>query len=41
MRWERLFAELEAQAGDVELQDRDALVEELADGDWAATSWRD
>jgi hypothetical protein len=41
MRWERLFAELEAQAGDVEMQDRDALVEELADGDWASTSWRD
>lgn len=40
MRWERLFEELEAQVGDVELQDRDALVEELADGDWAATSWR-
>lgn len=41
MRWERLFAELEAQVGDVEMQDRDALVDELADGDWAATSWRD
>lgn len=41
MRWERLFAELEAQAGDVEMQDRDALVAELADGDWAATTWRD
>lgn len=41
MRWDRLFAELEARAGDVELQDRDALVEELIDGDWASTSWRD
>ncbi len=41
MRWERLFTELEAQIGDVEMQDRDALVDELADGDWAATSWRD
>ena len=41
MRWERLFAELEAQVGDVEIQDRDALVDELADGDWAVTSWRD
>ena len=40
MRWERLFAELEAQAGDLELDDRDALVEELRDGDWAETSWR-
>jgi PAS domain-containing protein len=41
MRWERLFAELEAQMDDVEMQERDALVEELADGDWAATPWRD
>jgi PAS domain-containing protein len=41
MRWERLFAELEAQVGDVEMQDRDALVAELADGNWAATAWRD
>lgn len=41
MRWERLFAELEAQVGDVEMQDRDALVDELADGAWAETSWRD
>jgi PAS domain-containing protein len=41
MRWERLFAELEAQVNDVEMQERDALVDELADGDWASTSWRD
>jgi hypothetical protein len=40
MRWERLFAELEAQSGDLELDDRDALVEELRDGDWAETPWR-
>lgn len=40
MRWERLFAELEGQAGDFELQERDALVDELRDGDWAETSWR-
>jgi hypothetical protein len=40
MRWERLFNELEAQAGDLEMQERDSLVEELRDGEWADTSWR-
>ena len=40
MRWDRLFSELEAQAGDLEIQERDALVEELRDGEWAETSWR-
>ena len=40
MRWERLFHELEAQAGDLEMQERDALVDELRDGEWAETSWR-
>ncbi len=40
MRWERLFNEIEAQAGDLEMQERDALVEELRDGEWADTSWR-
>ncbi|MEJ7633994.1 hypothetical protein [Aeromicrobium sp.] len=39
MRWDRLFEDLEAQAGDLELDERDALVEELRDGDWAQTSW--
>lgn len=41
MRWDRLFDDLEAQAADLERDERDALVEELRDGDWAATSWRD
>jgi hypothetical protein len=41
MRWERLFEDLEAQAADLELDERDALVDELRDGDWAQTSWRD
>lgn len=41
MRWDRLFADLEAQAADLELDERDALVDELRDGDWAQTSWRD
>lgn len=40
MRWERLFNELEAQAGDLEIQERDALVDELRDGEWAETPWR-
>lgn len=40
MRWERLFRELEAQAGDLDVQERDALVEELREGEWAETSWR-
>lgn len=41
MRWDRLFDDLEAQAADVEREERDALVEELRDGEWAETSWRD
>lgn len=40
MRWERLFEDLEARAVDLELDERDALVDELRDGDWAQTSWR-
>lgn len=40
MRWDRLFDELEAHAGDIEREERDALVDELSDGDWAETSWR-
>jgi hypothetical protein len=40
MRWERLFEDLEARAADLELDERDALVDELRDGDWAQTSWR-
>lgn len=40
MRWDRLFEDLEAQSADLELDERDALVDELRDGDWAQTSWR-
>ncbi|MET0449669.1 MAG: hypothetical protein ABW004_14735 [Aeromicrobium sp.] len=40
MRWDRLFEDLEAQAADIEREERDALVDELRDGDWAETSWR-
>ncbi|AWB93007.1 hypothetical protein [Aeromicrobium chenweiae] len=41
MRWDRLFADLEGQAAELELEERDALVGDLSDGDWAETSWRD
>jgi hypothetical protein len=41
VRWERLFEELEARGEDLELEERDVLVGELRDGDWAQTSWRD
>ena len=41
VRWDRLFDDLEAQAADLERDERDALVDELRDGDWADTSWRD
>lgn len=41
MRWDRLFADLEGQAADLELEERDALVGDLSDGEWAETSWRD
>lgn len=41
VRWNRLFADLEGQAADVELEERDALVSELRDGAWAETGWGD
>lgn len=41
MRWDRLFEDLEAQAADIERAERDALVEDLRDAEWAQTSWRD
>jgi hypothetical protein len=41
VRWDRLFADLEGQAADLELVERDALISELRDGEWAGTSWRD
>lgn len=40
MRWERLFAEIEAQSADDALAERDELAREIAAGDWARTSWR-
>jgi hypothetical protein len=41
VRWDRLFADLEGQAADLEVEERDALVSELRDGEWAETSWGD
>ena len=41
MRWDRLFADLEGQAADLEIEERDALVSELREGEWAGTSWRE
>lgn len=39
MRWERLFADLESGADDAALVERDALIADLREGEWAATSW--
>ena len=39
MRWERLFGELEGHAEHAHLEERDALVADLAEGEWAARSW--
>jgi hypothetical protein len=41
MRWDRLFADLEAAADDDALLEREALVDELRDEVWAATPWRE
>lgn len=40
VRWDRLFDDLEGQADELEREERDALVEELRDGTWAETRWR-
>lgn len=41
VRWDRLFDELEAQSDELEREERDALVDEMRDGDWAETRWLD
>jgi hypothetical protein len=41
VRWDRLFADLEAQADELEREERDAFVAELRDGDWTKTRWRE
>lgn len=39
MRWDKLFADLEAGADNERLVERDALVAELSQGEWSETSW--
>lgn len=41
MRWERLFGELEGYAEHLRLEERDALVTELREGEWAERTWID
>jgi len=41
MRWERLFGELEGYAEHLRLQERDAFVSDLREGEWAERSWID
>jgi hypothetical protein len=41
MRWERLFGELEGYAEHLQLEERDALVTELREGEWAERTWSD
>jgi hypothetical protein len=41
MRWERLFGELEGYAEHLRLEERDAFVAELREGEWAERSWID
>jgi hypothetical protein len=39
VRWERLFDELEGSLAHERLEERDALVEDLREGEWAQVSW--
>lgn len=41
MRWERLFGELEGTAEHAYAEERDALVADLREGEWASRSWLD
>lgn len=41
MRWDRLFADLEAAADDDALVEREAMVAELRDEEWSRTPWRE
>lgn len=41
MRWERLFGELEGHAEHARVEERDALVADLRQGEWAERSWID
>lgn len=39
MRWDKLFADLEAETHESQLVERDALIDDLRDGEWASTPW--
>lgn len=41
MRWDRLFDELEGQVEHEHARERDALVEDLREGEWSQVSWTD
>jgi hypothetical protein len=41
MRWERLFGELEGYAEHLRLEERDLLVTDLREGEWADRTWVD
>jgi hypothetical protein len=41
MRWERLFGELEGFGEHLRIEERDALVSELREGEWAERTWVD
>ncbi|MFL6090071.1 MAG: hypothetical protein ACJ71Z_08025 [Aeromicrobium sp.] len=41
MRWDRLFGELEGHAEYARLEERDALVADLREGEWAERTWVD
>ncbi len=40
MRWEKLFADLESQVDEDALAERDALIDDLREGERAAISWQ-
>lgn len=41
MRWDRLFADLEATSVELERSEAEGLADDLRDEIWAETSWRD
>lgn len=41
MRWDRLFADLEAEADEIHKAEAEGLAGDLRDEIWATTSWRD